>query len=333
MTTGFVYLNYIPAGNTGVLDSARVTDGHFFLDGSIVEPTRAYFSTFGFNGPFDNRNFTSFYIEPSPMSLFAKIGNFTGAALTGSRTEKDRQRLLSAEAPITQALEDAQKRRDKSQNDSLLAARFKIDSAFIEEHPNSYVSVDLLSQANAGWLPFSSYRRLFSLLSDSLQQSYPGQKIQREIAKETLLHPGATAIGFTTVDAAGDTISLAQYSGRKYILLDFGASWCGPCREITPLLKQESAANAPWLQVIRISHQDEVDDWRKAVASDHTGWPEIIDHGPISTAYRVDLIPALILIDKNGRIVEKYGGFYSSKPGYMAELHQRLLQISGHLQK
>ena len=69
MDSGYVYLNYIPNGEMGIMDSTRVNAGQFVFNGTVTEPTKAWFSTFGFNGITDEKNLTQFYIEPGDLKL------------------------------------------------------------------------------------------------------------------------------------------------------------------------------------------------------------------------------------------------------------------------
>ena len=87
MNSGYVYLNYIPTGEMAIMDSAQVVAEQFKFSGKLTEPTKAWFSTFGFGRVYDEGNVTRFYIEPGDLKLYAtkdhfKALQFIGSALT-----------------------------------------------------------------------------------------------------------------------------------------------------------------------------------------------------------------------------------------------------------
>src|SRR6185436_13980748 len=84
MDSGYVYLNYVPNGEMGIMDSCKLTAGHFVFNGTLTEPTKAQFHTFPFGGKFDERNFTEFYIEPGDLKLVATKNHLKTLKLIGS---------------------------------------------------------------------------------------------------------------------------------------------------------------------------------------------------------------------------------------------------------
>jgi thiol-disulfide isomerase/thioredoxin len=366
MDSGYVFLNYIPNGEMGILDSSIVHHGYFELKGYVTEPTKAWFSTFGRNGVHDESNLTQFYIEPGDLKLCATINHLKSLELLRSASDNDRKRLELLEEPVNAEIYPAEDiyskyhneyRIEKSNNtdtirlkgvkqkedsigtllDRLYRKKAQIDSLFIIRNPNSYVAADMLSGSNVSWIAFPSLDSLYSKFPVYIQQSFPGKKIKWEIDREKAMPIGGDAKVFITKDSKGDTIRLVDYKTKKYVLLDFGASWCGPCRQIIPLLKKYYTTYKTELEIISIAQQDEVNDWRKAIKDDNMEWPQVIENknlqpiepanGSISDMYYVSTIPSLILIDKDLKLIGKYGGFYYSRTAYMVDLEKKLSEL------
>jgi thiol-disulfide isomerase/thioredoxin len=364
--SGYVYLNYIPNGDMGILDSSKLNNGHFLFKGNVSEPTKAWFSTFGFSGNVDERNLTEFYIEPVNMKLSAVINHFRTLQLTGSVSDSDRVRLAKIEMPIEtniQSTNDSFAKYNvqyKNQKDNELdlyklsallqkrdsfswlmdhhvRIKASMDSEFIVQNPNSYVAADMLAHSSYTWIAFPSLDILYDRFSKYIQQSFPGKMIKHEIDKEKQIYVGSHAKKFISIDSKGDTIRLTDYKGKKYVLLDFGASWCAPCRRIIPDLKKEYAKYDTAFEIISIANQDQEDDWHKAIRDDKLEWPQIIENKKImpieptgitiSEMYYIDKTPSLILIDRESQIIGKYGGFYYSKSDYLLDLVQKLSEI------
>lgn len=188
---------------------------------------------------------------------------------------------------------------------------------FVNAQPNSHLGPIYMNNYADPWA-LDSVKRIYNNFNRGVQNSATGLRIKSTIDKREADLLAKPAFNFTKADASGKKISLADFKGR-YVLLDFWGSWCIPCREGNPHLKEIFAKyHKNGLDVIGIACNDAADDWTKAIKKDGTGiWYNIMDvprdettskEKHISEQYNVHLFPTKILIDKTGMIIARFSG-------------------------
>jgi thiol-disulfide isomerase/thioredoxin len=353
--SGYVFLVH-PQNNISVCDSFWLNHGHFVFTGEIQEPSQAIFSTFNFltfnPKTYDSKNIIDIYLETGDMTFSASNNQFEFIELVGSSTDSDRVKVLKLKRPLWNIIDSISKPeliffkayKDESKNnpDSEKAKQLKrtldsfrlyldlrlrpyndstetIDSIFIIQNPTSYYAADMIwRRARGGRYSSKFLRKIYNNLPSYIQNSKYGKGIEGVIQFDNNIQTGMTAKNFIAVSESGDTIKLNAYVNKKYILLDFWASWCGPCRDISPLLNNISQKYKENLEVISIANNDKQADWEKAIKTDQMHWTQILDSihtistdepgKSVTEMYYVNLIPTLILIDKNFKIIRIFGG-------------------------
>ncbi|SDJ34660.1 Peroxiredoxin [Pedobacter sp. ok626] len=179
---------------------------------------------------------------------------------------------------------------------------------FAKANPNSYFALQALSELNSGYgLKSDVILPLFNKLSEPLRLSYTGQGLYKLLNAHIVTAMGVNAPNFTQKDVNGKSVSLADFKG-KYVLVEFWASWCSPCRAESPnLLKQYAAFKEKGFEILGVSVDSDKAKWIEAIKKDGLTWPQISDlkgwDNEARKVYGISGVPANFLISPEGKII------------------------------
>lgn len=203
-------------------------------------------------------------------------------------------------------------------NDSLL-------NVFVK--PNASVS-PVFIQSQETTLPLERLEYYYNKLSDKVKKSEESQTLHAKIQGQKNAYIGATVKNFELPDALGKLRNFNEFKG-KYILLDFWASWCSPCRASFPRIREVySKIKDKDFIVINISIDQNKDAWLKAVKEESNPWPQLYDDRKVSySLFNVNAVPTSYLIDPSGKIIMKEIGFEPKGGGAMEKKLEELFKV------
>lgn len=181
---------------------------------------------------------------------------------------------------------------------------------FIEKRPKSYMAMLILSQmAQGGSIELEKSKELFDKMDADVKETQPGKDLQEYLDKVSKVSIGQKAPDFSAPNPEGKTVSLKESLG-KVTIIDFWASWCGPCRMENPnVVRIYNKYHDKGLNIIGVSLDKDGDKWKEAIEKDQLEWAQISNlqfwEDPIAADYSVRAIPATFILDENGVIVAK----------------------------
>jgi peroxiredoxin len=321
------YLIYRP-DDKEVRDSAVVDKGAFEFRGKVIEPIKAQLvldhKGEGLEKLGPDADVVRLYLEKGEISLAAK-DSVKNAVITGSKlndenkayqafTAVPEKAIAMLNAEYSSAPED--KKRDLNFRNGLQARYVKIietehilQQQFIKQHPDWYVSLFILMEMGGPDIDVSAIELAYKSLSASVRNTATGLQFAKSMETARATSIGAMAPVFTQNDVNDKPVSLTDFRG-KYVLVDFWASWCGPCRGENPnVVKAYNQYKDKNFTILGVSldRLGKKDDWLAAIKADGLVWTQVSDlkfwNNDVAKLYGVKSIPQNYLLDPTGKII------------------------------
>lgn len=305
-----------------VLDTGVVENGKFELKGIITETDLGFVRI-------ENEKFSvPFIIEKGNITINIAVDSVQNTKIGGTKNNDKFQEFNEKSLVVVKKrnkyeknniarMEAAKKSRDTAtinmivkEHNSFQDEMNAISKTFIKENPDAHLSVLLLENfLMRQYLTPEEVKTYYDGLSKEVTATKSGKKIKEVLESMSAIVIGKPAPNFSGPSPDGKTVSLKESLG-KVTIIDFWASWCGPCRAENPnVVALYNEYHAQGLNIIGVSLDKDATKWKEAIAKDKLTWTHISNlqqwEDPIAKQYNVQSIPATFILDEKGNIVAK----------------------------
>jgi len=315
------------------LDTVKVENGKFEIKGKVTEPAFHTLILQGANGPIP------FILETGEITIAIDKDSIHKSKVSGTYNNdeyvkfnedmtKTQKSLIDFQKKNTQKMQQAQQAQDTATINGLMKQYMTLQTevqanskkkylAYAEGHPKSYISALIIqSMINDPSTDIKKAESLYNSLDESLKNTTPGKEIKTKLGQLKMPAVGASApaVGspnwradFSAPNPEGKVVSLKESLG-KVTIVDFWASWCGPCRKENPnVVAIYKELHSKGLNIIGVSLDKEAGKWKEAIAKDGLTWTHVSNlkfwDEPIAAQYGVQSIPATFILDASGKVV------------------------------
>jgi peroxiredoxin len=293
LNQGVVYLSYT-FNYKEFVDSAIVKNQRFQLRGKLPEPLICTLKVKG------NNQQVSFFVEPGKFELQANPKQLFNTVLTGSEQNDVYQDFKK------NGYKNVSPRKYPSDT-AFVNALDRAAVSFVMNNTQRIATAAIINEKYVEGNDYDKAEELYPKLSKEVQKSYYGMQILYYLESKNRVAVGNPAPDLMLPDSTGKLFSLSQFKGQ-YVLIDFWASYCAPCRKEFPnIIKAYSKYHSKGFEVVGISIDVVRKNWIYVMNSEHLPWINLYGsnakEGRVSAVYGVRAVPVNFLLDKNGVII------------------------------
>lgn len=296
--------------NMGNLDTLEFKGGKLSHEYEMEEPMPMYISDM-------DGHYQVFFADPKSyikLNIELKSG-LKVTLLEGSKSNEIFRQLISKQEPVQQAAQQIsqQYQNPKANKDSIANVIKNMNVVlkdnffnFLKEHGGSEVAAFVVysSIMNERSLTLHVADTLYQFLREKAKTGFYGKELAKTMEKLKSVEIGYTAPNFTLADSSGKNYTLRNIKS-KYTLVDFWASWCGPCKAEIPFMKKAyEQFHAKGFEIVSVSIDAKREAWLAALNQFQMPWIHLLETEHIvSDLYHFPTIPKTILIDQQGKII------------------------------
>lgn len=313
------------------VDSTKVKDGKFEIKGKVKEPSMFAVFVSGLQQP------VPFILESGEIEVKIDKDSLWKSEVGGTYSNDEFQkfnvqlntiqkRMTTFQNKNMQKFLEAQQKKDnvtveklKKEFETMQKEMDDYMSKYPEDNSKSYISLLLIQNMfNSQKFELEKVKKIYNNLDDDLKTTSIGKKIAEKLkviedtkkkAKLASTSGPTQAPDFTAKTPEGVSVTLKQSLG-KVTIIDFWASWCGPCRKENPnVVALYNEFHSKGLNIIGVSLDEDLNKWKEAIAKDKITWIQVSNlkkwADPIAKLYEVEQIPTTFILDSKGTIVAK----------------------------